>query len=486
MVENVKMKLGFAPTRRNVFSREDALKYKRLIRGKLGNMGVDFVDLDWLNEDGLLYDAAEADKAAKVFTQNGVDAVFSPHCNFGTEDAVAKLAKKMGKPFLLWGPRDESPTPEGTRLRDSQCGLFATSKVLRRLGVPFTYIENCRLDTPIFEDGVKNFIAAASVVKAFRGMRIGQIDTRPQAFWTVMVNEGELLEKFGIEVVPIALSDLESMMKDIEKDQDFIKNETVRIKKKVSCTGVKDEYLDKMVAMKQAIKHWALNEGLSAVAIQCWNALQDVTGVMPCYVNSELTEESIPVVCETDIHGAISAVIAQAAMMYKTPVFFSDITIRHPDNDNAELLWHCGPFPFSLKKEGETGRISEHYVLHSQCPGVAEWEIRGGEISICRFDGDNGCYSMFAAEGKGVDGPKTRGTYVWVEFENWPEIERKLITGPYIHLVAGIHGRIKPVLLEGGIKHQHRHQHRYQHLLLHQHRHKHLHQQLCLIVLVDP
>ena len=38
----------------------------------------------------------------------------------------------MGLPVLLWGPRDERPDENGVRLRDSQCGLFATGKVLRR------------------------------------------------------------------------------------------------------------------------------------------------------------------------------------------------------------------------------------------------------------------------------------------------------------------------------------------------------------------
>ena len=34
----------------------------------------------------------------------------------------------------------------GVRLRDTQCGLFATGKVLRRFGVPFTHLTNCRLN----------------------------------------------------------------------------------------------------------------------------------------------------------------------------------------------------------------------------------------------------------------------------------------------------------------------------------------------------
>jgi hypothetical protein len=43
------------------------------------------------------------------------------------------------------------------------------------------------------------------VVRAFRKLRILQISTRPTGFWSVMVNENELLEKFGIQVYPVTL-----------------------------------------------------------------------------------------------------------------------------------------------------------------------------------------------------------------------------------------------------------------------------------------
>jgi L-fucose isomerase-like protein len=76
---------------------------------------------------------------------------------------------------------------------------------LRRFRVPFTYITNSWIGDKIFEKGFSNFLSAASVVKAFRNMRIGMISTRPGEFWSIMANEGELLEKFGIEVIPVAL-----------------------------------------------------------------------------------------------------------------------------------------------------------------------------------------------------------------------------------------------------------------------------------------
>ena len=48
-----KVKIGLAPTRRNVFSVEDSLKYKALIEKKLKSWDVDYVNLDSLNEEGI-------------------------------------------------------------------------------------------------------------------------------------------------------------------------------------------------------------------------------------------------------------------------------------------------------------------------------------------------------------------------------------------------------------------------------------------------
>ena len=39
-------------------------------------------------------------------------------------------------------------------------------------------------------------------------------------------------------------------------------------------------------------------------------------------------------------------------------------------------------------------------------------------MTLARFDGDNGEYSMLLGKAKGVDGPKGMGTYLWVEVEN--------------------------------------------------------------------
>ena len=141
------------------------------------------------------------------------------------------------------------------------------------------------------------------------------------------------------------------------------------------------------------MKNLITKYGCHAGAIQCWNQLQCELGIMPCAANSLLNEEGIPVVCETDIHGAITALMVEAAGMGDTRSFFADWTIRHPDIDNGE-------------------------------------------------------YSLLLGNAKGVDGPKGMGTYLWVEVENIKRLEAKIVEGPYIHHCVGIHKDVVPVLYE--------------------------------------
>ena len=169
------IRLGFAPTRRAIFSAPAAVAYRKLTADRLRELGIDFVDIDDINEEGLLYDDAGLEKIIEKFKREKVDGLFLPHANFGTEYECARLAKALNVPVLLWGPRDERPDENGMRLRDSQCGLFATGKVLRRFKVKFTYMNNCNLEDPEFERGIRDFLAVCNVVRVFRSTRILQI-----------------------------------------------------------------------------------------------------------------------------------------------------------------------------------------------------------------------------------------------------------------------------------------------------------------------
>ena len=438
-----KIKLGLAPTRRAIFSAPAAMEYAEKTRSRLKELGVEYVDIDDISEDGLLHDEEDEIRIAEKFCAAGVSGLFLPHTNFGTEYECARLAKRLDLPVLLWGPRDECPDQNGMRLRDSQCGLFATGKVLRRFNVPFTYMTNCNLTDPEFERGVRDFLAVCSVVKTFRSIRILQIGPRPMDFWSTMCNEGELLEKYGIQLAPIPLPELMQEMQKARAQKQKVER-TIGYCRSCMNINVTSEQLETIAALKEAMLALVKKYRCNAVAIQCWNALQYEIGIMPCAANSLLNEMGIPTVCETDIHGAITALMVEAAALDDTRSFFADWTVRHPTNDNAELLQHCGPWPISVAKE----RPSIGYPVAFDFPGSVSAEAKHGEITLARFDGDHGEYSLLLGKTKGVDGPYTKGTYLWVEVENLKRLEAKIVEGPYIHHCVGIHKDVVAVLYE--------------------------------------
>lgn len=437
------IKLGFAPTRRSIFSAPDALKYRNLTAERLKELGVDFIDITDINDEGLLYNDEDMSRIAEKFKKEKIDGLFLPHCNFGTEYVCARLAKELNVPVLLWGPLDERPEENGVRLRDTQCGLFATGKVLRRFRVPFTYITNCRLNDPVFERGLRDFMAVCNVVKTFRHTRILQISTRPFDFWTTMCNEGELLERFNIQLAPIPMTELMQEVRSAKAEGTEVAKvlDYIRLHMDIK---IPEAALENVAALKVAMSNLVKKYGCNAVAIQCWNALQQELGIMPCAANSLMNEEGIPVVCETDIHGAITALLVEAAGMGETRSFFADWTIRHPDIPNGELLQHCGPWPVSIAKE----KPVLGYPLAFKHPGSLTAEAKHGDLTLCRFDGDNGEYSILLGNAKGVDGPNCMGTYLWIEVDNIKRLEDKIVCGPYIHHCVGIHKDVVPVLYE--------------------------------------
>jgi len=287
-----------------------------------------------------------------------------------------------------------------------------------------------------------------SAAKAFLGARIGQVSTRPPNFYTVMINEQDLIQRWGIEMVPIDLVVLTKRVREMAALDPRVKDEAESMRKRVSLKGVDQEALTRVAALKLFLADWAEKEELDAIAFKCHDDLPDALGIYPCFVNGELATMGVPVTCETDIHGALSALLLQAAARWSTPPFFADLTVRHPTNENAELLWHCGNFPHSLVKEPNTAFLGTHFVIPPHRPGTGNFEIKGGDITIARFDGIGGEYSLLMGHGKGTGGPFTLGTYLWVEVPDWPLWEERIVRGPYIHHVAGIHGLYSPALYE--------------------------------------
>jgi len=430
-----------------VFSHEDAMRVKGELQSLLGSLPVEVVDLEGVIEDGMVRRQDQVDTVVRHFRAHDLDGLFIPHCNFGTEGAVGRIARDVGVPVCLWGPRDEAPLPDGTRLRDSLCGLFASSKVLHKMGVPFSYIENCRMGDADLREGLFRFIQASRVARTLRGgARIGQIGQRIDFFWSTIVSESELLERFRIEVQPI---DLMLLLRDVRQRVQASKG---RYREEVRAfvpsweiEDVSEEQLMTLLALRDQVWTVAADQGLDAATLQDFDSLVEALG---CYgfLTNGLISERLPLCMESDVHGAISALLLSRAAAAE-PSFVVDLTNRHPDNDNGLLLWHAGA-PLSMMREGVKPRLGRHWILPSPVSGMPHFPLREGEVTLLRFDGDRGDYKLAVGEARSIPGPDTLNNYLWVEVSDWPHWERTLMEGPWIHHAAMGYGHHAAILRE--------------------------------------
>ena len=435
--------LGVVPTKRGFLPMDVAKAQKdafmKVVRGVKPEV-VTIVDIDDLCENGIAFETAKVPAIVKKLKRAKIDALFIPFCDFGEESVVAAVASAFKLPVLIWGNRDETVNTDIIRGRDTQCGMFAATKVLRRHGVKYSYIFNCETASDEFRTGLERFIRTANVLKDLEGLRIAKFGERPQPFMSVMTDEASLIKRFGITTVPISPVAIGKAADEIlEKNNADFQAYYNDVTTRMDCSTMNEEKIKKAAAAKMAVHKLMLDNGCSVGAIECWPTCSQVLGVPICMTLGEMADEGMPISCETDINGAITLAIMRAVLLGEEAEFLADLTVRHPHNNNAELLWHCGPFPYSLKAKGSKARLVN---------GQEYWELKQGDLTICRFDDLDGKYYLFAGEGRTTTGPKTVGTYVWMEVDNWKKWEERLMHGPYIHHVGGMYGKYFAVLRE--------------------------------------
>jgi len=184
---------------------------------------------------------------------------------------------------------------------------------------------------------------------------------------------------------------------------------------------------------------------VDAFAMQSFSSLQDAMGP-GCGVGMAMAEETIPMSAETDIHGALSSILAEAAADNGGPSFFPEFTVRHPANDNAILLWHASAPPSLMHPSLPKAKILPPWILKSLPPTSLQFRLKDGDLTVCRFDGAAGQYVLGLGEGRVVDGPYTREVYCWMEVNDWPAWEKRLIAGPYVHHCSVVYGKHAGVL----------------------------------------
>jgi len=443
-----KIKIGLIPMRRNTTNRpaktfltwvsaeERGHRFVDYIEANMASEHVSFVDTKGLGCNDLIFDDQSAADTVERFQKEKVDAIMIINCNFGNEEAATDIAKALGKPVLLWAPLDDEYYESGMRPTDSQCGLFGVSRQMQRYHVPFSHIPSCRVESEDFEKGFDSFLRVACMVKNFSGMRIGQIGARPAPFFSVIWNEGELMEKFGIRIVPINFAIVQDRFNVTAKScgeqiAEYEKYFTDNYK----MDALTPKYVHAMATLAVTYINLFDEFRLDVLSAECWTATPVMfDGLAPCAVYGLLNDLGYMVSCESDVHCAMTMALLKCATLGEGKPLFGEFTVRHPENQNAELLWHCGPFPLSQK--AESGIDSDARLVNQR-----EW-FRGkdGTYTLARIDQESGNYKILPMLCRTTEGPQTHGTYIWGEFEDLDAVESKLMNGPYIHHFVEIMG----------------------------------------------
>ena len=132
----------------------------------------------------------------------------------------------------------------------------------------------------------------------------------------------------------------------------------------------KPEILAKLAQYELTLKDWVEEHRgyreYVAIAGKCWPAFQTQFGFVPCYVNSRLTAQGIPVSCEVDIYGALSEFIGTVV-----------------SEDTVTLLDINNNVPTDLYKEDIEGKFN--YTQKDTFMGFHCGNTAASKLSFCEM-----------------------------------------------------------------------------------------------------
>jgi len=134
------------------------------------------------------------------------------------------------------------------------------------------------------------------------------------------------------------------------------------------------------------------------------------------------------------------------ANLGKTPPHFIDWTIQHQENQDMLLAWHCGNAPPSLARAGCRVSIQSHSIFGESlgmenCLGTAEFQLKPGEVTLCRLVEYDENFKMLITKGEIIDTDQNlRGSWSWVKVNNLDILYRTLVEEGFLHHASLIHG----------------------------------------------
>jgi len=361
----------------------------------------------------------DAKKCAALFKRNAdrIDGVLVTLPNFGDERGVADTLKLagLGVPVLVHAFPDDPKKMTGRHRRDSFCGKMSVCNNLSQCGIPYsiTALHTVDPESQEFRQDLQDFGACCRVVGGLSGARIGAIGARPAAFNTVRYSE-KLLEDSGMSVETIDLFDVFGRVDKLKSRAPEVAAKLKALNRYIRTDGVPAEPLLKMAKFGVVVDQWIKERGLDATAIQCWTAMEEFFGIVPCAIMSMLSNSLSPSACEVDVTGAVAMLAMRLAS--GRPSALLDWNNNHADDPDECILFHCSNLPKTVLNNAtmDYQAIIAGAVGKKNTYGTCVGTMKTGPFTYARVSTDdlNGSISAYVGEGEIVPSKlKTFGGY---------------------------------------------------------------------------
>ncbi len=340
--------------------------------------------------------------------------------NFGPEISETMLAEEFIRltkgAVMMIGAAEETQKDLIDGRGDAYCGMLncAYNLKLRGLNVyipsePVQGAEGCA--TLIHE-----FIPIARAVTGVHNLKIITFGPRPSNFMACNAPIGQLFT-LGAEIEENSELDLFEAYNNHAGDR-RINKVAKDMAKELGAGNKKPEVLPKLAQFEITLLDWVnAHKGdrqFVTIAVKCWPAFQTQFGFVPCYVNSRLAAQGIPVSCEVDIYGALSEYIGACITGESTTIL--DINNTVPDDMfNESILgkysckhsdlfmgFHCGNTDISRLSNPHMNyqRIMARALPIEVTNGTLEGDFIPSDITIFRLQGTSDNHILaYAAEG---------------------------------------------------------------------------------------
>jgi len=393
---------------------------------------------------GAVETLADARACADLFKKNAdrIDGVLVTLPNFGDEKAVANTLRASGlqAPVLVHAWPDETKKMKMGGRRDSFCGKMSVCNNLAQYDIPFTLtdLHTVAPDTKAFRADLARFGATCRVVRGLRGARLGAIGARTGPFNTVRFSE-KLLEAAGISVETLDLSEILGRAERLAKGDAAVRAKLQAIRKYTDTARVSAESLERMARFGVVVDRWVKEMDLAGTAIQCWTALEEFYGIVPCTLMSMMSEALLPSACEVDVTGLVGMLALRLAT--ESPAAIVDWNNNYGDEKNKAVIFHCSNLPKSLFKKAKMDiqEIIAGSVGAENACGAIVGRLRNGPFTFCRVDTFDpaGEIRAYVGEGNLTNDPlETFGGYGVAEIPDLQALLRVICTLGFEHHVA--------------------------------------------------